>query len=275
MKARKAGFTLIELLVVIAIIAILAALLLPVLNQAKEKAKRISCMSNFRQLGVGLMVYAGENSDFYPEAPDPHATGYIPNSATAGADLWDLPNSIAWTIVKNVGKKREFMFCPSSFASRDPSNPRILNYFWNFNSLDTVNYSTEGVYKSLGYWWMIKRNDAANHNKPNMNTNPDRLRMLISKTTTLGTNGMSSSETEIIADITVSSGNGTLSDQFVNVPSSITDTSILPSGYRASHLSGNRPQGGNIYFQDNHAEWRLFQDMSWITTDTQGRYEWF
>jgi prepilin-type N-terminal cleavage/methylation domain-containing protein len=271
---RRTGFTLIELLVVIAIIAILAALLLPVLTVAKEKAKRTSCMSNMRQLGIAMMFYAGENQDSYPEAPNPTVTGNVPNAATAGADLWDLPNSIAWTIIKNAGGKRELMFCPSSFASRDPGNPTILNYFWNFNSPDTVTYLTEGEYKSVGYWWMIQRNDAANPGKPNMIPNPNRLRALIPKTTTIATN-LNSAETEIIADITISSGSGNRNtDQFVNVPTT-APASILPSGYRASHLNGSRPSGGNILFQDNHLEWRLFQDMDWITYDTQTRYEWF
>jgi prepilin-type N-terminal cleavage/methylation domain-containing protein len=275
MKVKKTtGFTLIELLVVIAIIAILAALLLPVLTVAKEKAKRASCMSNMRQLGIAMMVYAGENVDYYPEAPDPTRTGDVPSAATAGADLWDLPNSIAWTIIKNAGGKRELMFCPSSFASRDPNNPTILNYFWNFNSPDTVTYLTEGAYKSVGYWWMIKRNDAANPTKPNMNPNPNRPRMLIAKTTTIATN-LNSAETEIVADITISSGSGNRNtDQFSNVPST-APASILPAGYRASHMNGNRPSGGNILFQDNHLEWRLFQDMDWITYDSQTRYEWF
>jgi prepilin-type N-terminal cleavage/methylation domain-containing protein len=65
-RRSRSGFTLIELLVVIAIIAILAAILFPVFAQAREKARQITCVSNEKQLGLGILMYVQDNNEEYP-----------------------------------------------------------------------------------------------------------------------------------------------------------------------------------------------------------------
>ena len=78
----KRGFTLIELLVVIAIIAILAALLLPTLAKAKNKAGQITCNNSLRQWGLAMAMYAGDNGEFYPAARDLNFTVPADNNPT-------------------------------------------------------------------------------------------------------------------------------------------------------------------------------------------------
>ena len=128
------AFTLIELLVVIAIIAILASLLLPALAVVKEEGKMAKCLSNLRQIGIGMQTFYDENEDLPYTASLGASSPFVPASAGTGPGV-DMPNHGQWTsnprstimlapnhslaywgvaYFQNLGMTREIFRCPKA-----------------------------------------------------------------------------------------------------------------------------------------------------------------
>ncbi len=165
-RTQSLGFTLIELLVVIAIIAILAAMLLPALARAKEKTKRISCLNNCKQMGLGSQMYAEDDSRG-------RLTGTLEPDSDPAAQMRD--DDLNWlrgfstdkpTYIPNV---KSFV-CPSThnFINPDlfsyvPAPKGSVNFVYEMNDLmgsgKAKNNDAEGhSYEVFGSWHNLTAN---------------------------------------------------------------------------------------------------------------------
>jgi prepilin-type N-terminal cleavage/methylation domain-containing protein/prepilin-type processing-associated H-X9-DG protein len=137
LKEKKGGFTLIELLVVIAIIAILASILFPVFGRARENARRSSCQSNLKQIGLGLIQYSQDYDEAYVR--NVYATSATQvdtsntNAAASNANRWRWMDSVFPYI-----KSNQVFSCPS-----DATNERyVYNPPGTGNGLGTASFGS-------------------------------------------------------------------------------------------------------------------------------------
>ena len=139
----RRNFTLIELLVVVAIIAILAAILLPALNKARDRAKSANCISHLKQSGQAHVAYAGDNRDLFlasrlgPNKPDieelqpwfyvlGEKAGYLPAAEFRKFSIWNCP-----TVMRNeIGNNRTYGVPQIYDAARAPFGAKMASGFY-------------------------------------------------------------------------------------------------------------------------------------------------
>jgi type II secretory pathway pseudopilin PulG len=237
---------LIELLVVIAIIAILAAILLPALAAAKDRAWKIACLNNEHQILIALNVWSGDNHNKLPTL-DPPGGAY---------NAWDIPIDAANDLLKSVGAKKTF-YCPST-------QPKFTDW-QNYrnpagNHWDLVTTPHTG-WRVIGYALALSgaqcKLQATNQNKT-LDAELVKPTTFLSKPYLVGP-----SERVLVADAVISIGYAQPGYQHPQNNYTALNGGFKQNGLtypeRSAHLNGeNIPAGSNIGFKDGHGTWEKF-----------------
>ena len=245
--AKMTAFTLIELLVVIAIIAILAAMLLPALASAKDRAIRTKCMSNLREVNIGFQMYAGENKGLLPALPPGQGESYW---------AWDVPWVPGNSMANSVGSYKVY-YCPGTAQRFSDTDDYALWSTYAAGGLHVAAYAMTLPNTGASGGGGFVGSNPADPVYTNVNTRID-----VDGPWTLGPIPipMGSLSGRVLAacpTMEITSGG-------------VTNWTTIDGGYMVNgkpkphttgHMAKTQPAGGNVTMLDGHVEWRPFKFM--------------
>jgi prepilin-type N-terminal cleavage/methylation domain-containing protein len=257
---KHTGFTLIELLVVIAIIAILAAMLLPALAKAKERAKRMQCVNSLKQMGIAMQMYVGDNNSTYPLLkwsatgslwyPYEMARFSAPNDASLDTG-WE---NLGLLYITKLLPSPEIFYCGSN--PRDPENVFNIEHYqnstrqWPFGAWDVASDVNKYTRSGYSYFPQNRALDAAVVIPGVPSAGLVALPTVNPKDTSASKGGQNAATAMSSWNVVTA-----IKENAVDTSKAIVTDNLASSG-NIFHKNGNNIAGLDALFGDGHVRWQ-------------------